>query len=251
MSEFVTQNTKPSFWIGQNLLGCIMNDLAGMVDKIFDELNKPDGAVDLYKQLGFEMIKSKSCYAETPTENTQDWDDDVCMNQGILDNIKSTHGTNSPDGQDIPFSSEESIPLAEKVANPSHIHDELKQKMEDGKSKDSLPQPSSQKSTCKEKTEDDKSSNKLHHEPSCASTPKQTPQVTSDKLRNKHMKFRINKVKDIHSYRPRRHSIAGDNLDDFISFLDSTCDNTSYKRKETASSPENITQECKIPRTDL
>ena len=52
MSEFVSQNTKPSNWIGQNLLGCILNDLAAMIDRIFDELNKPDGAIDLYKELG-------------------------------------------------------------------------------------------------------------------------------------------------------------------------------------------------------
>ena len=54
MSEYVTQNTTPANWIGQNLLGCIMNDIAKIVDKIFENVMNPDGVKELFEEMGFQ-----------------------------------------------------------------------------------------------------------------------------------------------------------------------------------------------------
>ncbi len=63
-------------------------------------------------------------------------------------------------------------------------------------------------------------------------------------------KSNVIKIKEKYANRSRSHSLPGNSLKEFMNFLDSKSDNLPLKRKETASSPDNITQECKIPRPD-
>ncbi len=57
MSEFVSKHTSPLRWIGQNLLGYLITDIAKIVDQIIDHIQDPDGVQNLLLELGFENVE--------------------------------------------------------------------------------------------------------------------------------------------------------------------------------------------------
>jgi ribA/ribD-fused uncharacterized protein len=60
MSEYVTMHTTPKNWIGENMLGQMMNDIADNIENIMTELSVNGGARRMFAEWGFEPVNCVS-----------------------------------------------------------------------------------------------------------------------------------------------------------------------------------------------
>ena len=74
MSDYVTRNTKPSHWLGNNLLGGIINDIASRTDHIISEIREEGGVEKLYNDLCLHNESASPDRYENEDVHTSDYE---------------------------------------------------------------------------------------------------------------------------------------------------------------------------------